>query len=98
MKLQFGILHRDQRPANLDGWAIMLGDYDTWVPETAGQYFDGPLFMGYRGDRITWEEDTETQPFSLGPFTLSFDGRLDNRGDLAAKVGLTVSSSLPDPV
>ncbi len=97
MKLQFGILYRDERVADRQDLDTLLGEYATWNAETSGQFFHGPLLMGYRGDKITWEEDSETQPFTLGPYTITFDGRLDNREDIAARVGLTADRNLPDP-
>ncbi len=98
MKLQFGLLYRDEQVANREDLATLLGDYAAWHAETSGQFYDGPLVMGYRGDKITWEEDTETQPFTLGPYTLTFDGRLDNRVDVAAKIGIAADRNLSDPL
>jgi asparagine synthase (glutamine-hydrolysing) len=98
MKLQFGVLYRDQRTANAEDLTTLLGKYQAWIAETSGHAFDGPLLIGYRGDRITWEEDTETQPFALGPYKLTFDGRLDNRQHIAFKIGLNADRNLPDPV
>jgi asparagine synthase (glutamine-hydrolysing) len=98
MKLQFGVLHRDHRIANEGDLAALLCGYQAWAAETSGHAFDGPLLIGYRGDRITWEEDTETQPFALGPHMLTFDGRLDNREDIASRVGMKAGRNLPDPV
>src|SRR6266446_7976300 len=98
MKLQFGILHRNQQVADVENLATMLGSYQTWNAETSGEAFDGPLLMGYRGDRITWEEDTETQPFALGPYRLTFDGRLDNREHIAALAGIKADRNIADPV
>ncbi|HEX3105923.1 MAG TPA: asparagine synthase-related protein [Terriglobales bacterium] len=98
MKLQFGILYRDnERVADRQDLATLLGEYASYNAETSGEHFDGPLLMGYRGDRITWEEDSETQPYTLGPYTITFDGRLDNREDIAAKVGIVADRNLPDP-
>ncbi|HWZ45822.1 MAG TPA: asparagine synthase-related protein [Candidatus Saccharimonadales bacterium] len=98
MKFQFGLVYRDQRTANAQDLATLLGDYKAWTAETSGHAFDGPLLIGYRGDRITWEEDTETQPFALEPYKLTFDGRLDNREEIASRVGLNADRNLPDPV
>lgn len=98
MKLQFGILYRDERVADSQDLTTVLGEYASYNAETSGEFFDGALLMGYRGDKITWEEDTETQPFSLGPYSITFDGRLDNREDIAATIGITADRNLPDPV
>jgi asparagine synthase (glutamine-hydrolysing) len=74
-----------------------LEGFDLWKGEIAGQVLDGPLAMVYRGDRITHEEDQEVQPLVSGPFTLTWDGRLDNREDWGARMGLTSVSEIPDP-
>lgn len=98
MKLQCGLLYVDGRAARLPEAARVLGEFAAVPAETRGEFADGPLIMAYRGDRITWEEESEIQPFKHGPYVITWDGRLDNREDVAARVGLTPMQSLPDPV
>jgi asparagine synthase (glutamine-hydrolysing) len=98
MKLQLGLLNTDGRRATRDDLATLLGEFVARPAETSGEVIDGSLVMAYRGDRITFEEDSEVQPFQLGPYALTWDGRLDNREDFATFLGLTDLSTVPDPV
>ena len=98
MKLQLGLLNTDGRPASPEDLGALLGEFRERPFETSGQIADGPLLMAYRGDRLTFEEDSEVQPSQLGPYTLTWDGRLDNRSDFAPFLGFTDLPSIPDPV
>src|SRR5574338_79950 len=88
MRLQLGSLHLDGRPASQEDWSALLGQFAWKAAETSGEVIDGPLVMAYRGDRITVEEKYEVQPLRWGPYMLTWDGRLDNREELADRVGL----------
>jgi asparagine synthase (glutamine-hydrolysing) len=92
------MLHTDGRPAARDDLATLLGEFVARPAETSGEVLDGCLVMAYRGDRITFEEDSEVQPFQHLSYTLTFDGRLDNREELATILGLTRLQEVPDPV
>ena len=91
------LLHLDQRPATPHDSEQLLGEFGERTAETAGEIADGSLLMAYRGDRITPEEDSEIQPLRLGPYILTWDGRLDNREELAERVGLRNLESVSDP-
>ena len=97
MKLQLGLLHLDQRLATPRDSEQLLGELGERAAETAGEIADGSLLMVYRGDRITPAEDSEIQPLRLGPYMLTWDGRLDNREELAQRVGLRELDSVSDP-
>lgn len=97
MKLQLGLLHLDQRLATPHDSESLLGEFGEESAETAGETADSSLLMVYRGDRIALEEDSEIQPLRLGPYILTWDGRLDNREELAERVGLGNLDSVPDP-
>jgi asparagine synthase (glutamine-hydrolysing) len=99
MRLQFGCLHRDGRFAGIHDLNAALPDNTAFLsPEITGEVCDGPLLMAFRGKRLTWEEETETQPCQVGPFVLTFDGRLDNRDTIAARSGISPNSLTPDPI
>jgi asparagine synthase (glutamine-hydrolysing) len=98
MKLQLGLLYRDRANAAYSDCLSILGEFADSRAETAGQFVDGPLALAYRGDRITPEEEYETQPLQYGPLVLTFDGRLDNRNEIASRLGLVCWRSTPDPV
>jgi asparagine synthase (glutamine-hydrolysing) len=97
MKLQLGLLHLDDRPSVPDDLARVLGELGSHPAETAGEIADGPLVMAYRGDKITLEEEFETQPFESGPYVLTWDGRLDNREELGRRLGLKGLNNVSDP-
>jgi asparagine synthase (glutamine-hydrolysing) len=96
MKLQLGTLYLDGRPAALADLPALLGEFANTAAETAGQIVDGPLLMAYRGDRITCEEDLEIQPLRQFPYTLTWDGRLDNRDDFFMCFPVTGIKDIPD--
>src|SRR5579884_798472 len=97
MKLQIGVLYLDGRQAGPSDLYRLLGEFDGRSFETTGEVIDGPLAMVYRGDRITYEEDSEIQPFKLGPYILAWDGRLDNREELGNRLSLRRLETVPDP-
>jgi asparagine synthase (glutamine-hydrolysing) len=96
MELQLGLIHLDGRPATIDDWGHLLGQFAEGTTETAGEAVSGSLLMAYRGDRITHEEDSEVQPLRYGPYILTWDGRLDNREELANRTGLRHYETLSD--
>lgn len=76
---------------------MLLSEYAGRPVELAGGIAEGSLFIAYRGDRITFEEDFEVQPLRDGPYILTWDGRLDNREELADRLGLIQIENVPDP-
>jgi asparagine synthase (glutamine-hydrolysing) len=96
MGLQVGLLHRNGQPVRPEETTSALGEYGDRAVDTAGEIVEGPLFMAYRGDQITCEEDGETQPVRCGPYILTWDGRLDNREEVAARLGLIGLPGVPD--
>jgi len=98
MKLQLGVLHLNGRLASLGECDAILGELVERSFEISGQAADGPLLMLYRGNRITFEEETEIQPLRQGPYILTWDGRLDNREELADRVALSHPNTCPDTV
>jgi asparagine synthase (glutamine-hydrolysing) len=98
MKLQVGLIYSDGATATNNDCLNILGEFLYRPAETAGEIADGPLAIAYRGDRITPEEEYETQPLWYGPYILTFDGRLDNRDDLTSRLGITNQQNLSDPL
>ena len=97
MKLQLGMLNTDGRPGVKADATRLLGGYSDCKVETAGEFLEGPLLMLYRGDRITAEEEHEIQPWHFGELALTWDGRLDNRDEIAAVAGIVHAEFMPDP-
>src|SRR6266700_2416095 len=98
MKLQFGLLHRDQRPAAPEDLERIMADLGRRPAEVSGEVIEGALAMAYRGDRIADEDETETQPLQMWSHILTWDGRLDNREEFATRLGLKDLHTIPDPV
>jgi asparagine synthase (glutamine-hydrolysing) len=98
MKLQFGMLNTDGRPGTKADAMRLLGGFSHRKAETSGQFIEGPLVMVYRGDQITPEEEHEIQPLRFGELALIWDGRLDNREEIAALAGVAHLTHVPDPV
>jgi asparagine synthase (glutamine-hydrolysing) len=103
MKFQCGVLHFDDRPITEVNYVRLLGDLAnesrTCEPQIVGGTFKNrSLMMFYRGKRITHEERAEIQPFRLGPYAMTWDGRLDNREELGRRLGMGNVHTIPDPV
>lgn len=98
MKLQLGMLNTDGRPSVKADATRLLGDFSNCKAETSGEFMEGPLLMMYRGDQITAEEEHEIQPLRFGELALTWDGRLDNREEIAALAGISHPSRVPDSV
>ena len=96
MKLQCGVLYRDGKNVTDLDIATVLGPFKGWNAETAGEVVDRSLAMAYRGEHITVEDETEAQPVRCGPYLMTWDGRLDNRSEVAARVGLQGTVALSD--
>ena len=96
MKLQIGLLHLDGRNVSFEDRQRVAAEVDASVGEVGDQLVDGPLFIAYRGDRITHEEDCEIQPVRSGSRILTFDGRLDNREHIAYRLGVSLSDRISD--
>lgn len=97
MKVQLGLLNTNQRPIDPGDAARLLGPYAACPCDIAGELIDGPILLAYRGDRITYEEDYESQPLAFGPFAMTWDGRLDNRKEVADHARLNHIENIPDP-
>jgi asparagine synthase (glutamine-hydrolysing) len=98
MKIQFGSLYLDGRPVTPLDAQTLLGDLCETPAEISGLMAEDSVTMLYRGQRITPEEDFEDQPLRIGWHTLTWDGRLDNREELASRLGVTQLQSTPDPL
>ncbi len=96
MPLQLGLLHRDGRPATPEDLTVLLGPWGARATEIAGERLDGPLALAYRGDRLTPEDECDVQPLCRNGYVLTWDGRLDNREDLARRLGLAGTYEIPD--
>src|SRR5579859_52149 len=98
MKLQTGLLYLDERMATAADSVALLGELATRRVDLAGGILEKQLFMAFRGDRITPEENFESQPLRINQYVLTWDGRLDNRQEIATRLEMTAIDSIPDTV
>jgi len=89
---QGGVLHFDGRPADRCWVSTLSRALSEYGPDGEQTYFDGPLGMAYRPFHTTPESRNERQPVitSQGR-ALTWDGRLDNRDELANELALDPS-------
>ena len=92
----------DGRPVDGHQWRAMTGALQGWGSpgEAAGDFHSSlaRASLGARVLRITPEEEREQQPVRSrdGALTLVSDARLDNRAELAAALGLRLTSDTAD--
>jgi asparagine synthase (glutamine-hydrolysing) len=79
------IYNLDGRPADRETFARMLAAIAHRGPDGCRHWIEGPVAMGYQMFHTTPEAVRETQPLSdpEGRYHMVFDGRVDNREELA---------------
>ncbi len=82
------IYNLDGRPADREVFARMLAAIAHRGPDGCGHWIEGPVAMGYQMFHTTPEAVREIQPLSdpQGRYHMVFDGRVDNRADLARMI------------
>ncbi|MEP7356666.1 MAG: asparagine synthase-related protein [Anaerolineales bacterium] len=93
MSAIWALAHPDGQPASAENLARMGAALDTLEPGAAGQWREGPAGLGHRLMAFTPEDLFEQQPLDDGRAVLVFDGRLDNRLELAAALGLAAAET-----
>ncbi|HEX3408698.1 MAG TPA: asparagine synthase-related protein, partial [Candidatus Binataceae bacterium] len=80
------IYNLDGQPADRSMFERMLGAIKHRGPDGRGQYIEGPLALGCQVFHTTPEAVRETQPLAdpAGRYRMVFDGRVDNRAEVAA--------------
>jgi asparagine synthase (glutamine-hydrolysing) len=87
MSAQAGIFYFDRRPVDPEVLSVMGTSLDDYGPDRAGDYVQPGLAMVHRALHVTPEDALEQQPFiSRRGNVMTWDGRLDNRGDLVAQL------------
>src|SRR6267154_1169867 len=98
MKLQAGCQYKDGTFVNTGTLRTLMSCYEDHNTDIVGHFHHTSLLMTYRGDRISPEEETEEQPALFQGLALTWDGRLDNRTEIAELADLPAMTSLPDPI
>ena len=87
MSAQAGIFYFDRRRVDPETVSLMGTSLDDYGPDRAGQYIEPGLAMVHRALHVTPEDALEQQPYiSRRGNVMTWDGRLDNRGDLVAQL------------
>ncbi|MBI4588186.1 MAG: hypothetical protein HY725_05065 [Candidatus Rokubacteria bacterium] len=95
-----GIWNLDGRPVDTDLLADLSATLAHRGPDGEGAWVHGPVGLACRLLRITPEAATETQPLvHPSGAVLVFDGRLDNRQELLARLAASsgIHPASPDP-
>lgn len=98
MSVQTGILHLDGREASWQEVAVLIEGLEERAPDYSDIQEMGPVGFGFRGFAIA-PEDRRDQPLKNERGDLvTLDGRLDNRQDLARRLGLPATTRKSDVV
>lgn len=84
-----GILNLDGRPVEAEGLGEMTSTMSHRGPDGIGHWVSGHVGLGHCLLRTTLQSLCESQPFRLdtAELSISMDGRLDNREELARALG-----------
>src|SRR5260370_8476515 len=96
MSVQFGKWNFDGQSSAQDYIEKVSTTLAPYGPDSDGSYAEGGVTMLYRAFHTTKESHDETQPgVSSSGTIITWDGRLDNRGELVTKLrnGLTINST-----
>ena len=85
-----GILHLDGRPVSRDDLSRLSRHLSHRIGDAEGTWIDGPIGVFVRVLHTTEETAGEQQPWHDSRLTVTFDGRLDNRGELMRALDLPV--------
>src|SRR5208282_1193443 len=80
----FGVWNLDGRLVPADAFNRSLAQMAHRGPDGAEVWLRGPVGLGCQMSRTVPESADEQQPLTLGELACVFDGRLDNRAELAA--------------
>jgi len=96
MSIQTGIRYFDHRVVSRSEIDFLLQGLEHSGPDYVHVHLSDSVGMGFRGLLIA-PEDREDQPL-IGHrgSVITFDGRLDNREDIASRLGLTLSTAISD--
>lgn len=97
MSAHAGIFHRDGAPAHASELDVCLPFLDRLGPEGGSTHVTGCVSFAHRIYRVTTESFEERQPFvDANGLVSTWDGRIDNREDLALQLRETPPANLSD--
>jgi asparagine synthase (glutamine-hydrolysing) len=86
-----GILHLDGRPVSRDDLSRLSGSLSHRIGDAEGVWIDGAVGLFARALHTTPEAVREAQPWHDARLAIAFDGRLDNRGELASSLKIATA-------
>ena len=94
MSVQFGTLSFEHRPVNPDRIEQVRSIISPYAPDAEGSYCEAGLHILYRSLHTTEQARNEKQPHVTGSgIVVTWDGRLDNREELASSLGIRIPDS-----
>src|SRR5271163_4281611 len=97
MSQQAGILHFDRKPVSQEQFSAFERVVSPHGPDRRGEYRENGLAMLYRAFDVTEEDVVERQPVrTVQGDIVTWDGRLDNRGELLALLGRSANELAGD--
>lgn len=97
MSVQFGRWNTDGKPVDQDYFEKVIPVIAPYGPDADGAYSNAGVSILYRAFHTTKESRRETQPhIGESGAVLTWDGRLDNRAELVAKLGNLVTADSTD--
>jgi asparagine synthase (glutamine-hydrolysing) len=97
MSVQFGKCNFDGRPVHPEDFDRILPVLAPYGPDGKGRLCKNSLGVLYRGFCTTKESRSEVQPHvSSSGVVITWDGRLDNRGELLSELSTKLPCGVPD--
>ena len=97
MSVQFGQWNFDGAPPSPDLLREAQNTLSPYGPDGENSYIKGSVSILHRPLHTTKEANHETQPYQAASgMVVTWDGRLDNRGEIVAELGATLSRDSPD--
>jgi asparagine synthase (glutamine-hydrolysing) len=97
MSVMFGHWKREGKPVDEDRLREIEALLAPYAPDSCSRYCDGEMQLVYRGFHATRESQNEKQPvLALDGSVIVWDGRLDNRRELAQEIGAGLPSDCAD--
>ncbi len=84
----FGVFNRDAKPVDKAIAHTLLDAISYWEPDERGLWHDGPVALGHSMLWNTPESRSEQLPNKQHSLIITLDARLDNRAELAVKLGM----------
>src|SRR5271155_5349601 len=96
MSIQTGVLYFDGRAVFRSEIEFLLQGLEYLGPDYAHVHLSKSVAMGFGGLLISPEDGRDQPLIGRSGSAITFDGRLDNRDEVASRLGLIVTTALSD--